>query len=368
MAGEIIPFAQLGAQGGLAAYLDVPEFAAALADQEQDITIYASFPQISLKGKAWTVVQGDERKVMMKPDGSGEQVQTLEGVFLRINDKARTYFKGEFKEGAENVKPTCYSNDGVAPSDRSVEKQSAKCATCPWAVFGSARQKDGTAGKGTACSQRARIAFAAPGALDKPHLLSVPPTSLRPLRDAIDAVKQRKIPYPVVLMKLGFVAEEASPVLRILPAGLLSKEDGIKAIGYREDSTVRAICGLDDLHVEREALPAPPPAEPGLASGLDAALAERAAVPTMQSALDSKAPTSASTPPAPPATPATPTVTATPAPPATPAPVIQPTVAAATPAPAAVVQPTIAPSKPQVTVAKDNLLGELGDLLGNLDG
>jgi hypothetical protein len=205
----------------LPAYVrNLNSLATLFAETEKDIQQFASYPTISIKGKTWTLVEGGERKVMMKPGGEeGEIAQFIEGVIVHSNDKARTYYAKRFTEqsAAEGEKPTCYSMDGIAPSPRSIEAQSPKCGSCQWSVFGSATKEDGTAGKGTACASNARLAFATVDKIDNPYLLRIPPKSLKPLRDAVAVLRERKIPYPVVVFRLGFDPQEASPVVTFRP-------------------------------------------------------------------------------------------------------------------------------------------------------
>lgn len=271
---------QAGAQ--LPAYLRDTQMMEQLAAVNDDVSNFASYPHLSIKGKVWSVVSGDERRVLMKPaPNDDETAQFVEGVMIRINDKARTYYKDKYTgtAEAEAAKPTCYSNDGLTPSDLSAEKQSDKCATCPWSVFGTATDEKGNARKGTACSSNARIAFATVDALDKPYLLRAPAKSLKPLRDAVKIIRDRNLPYTVIMMKLGFVAEEASPMLTFRPIGVLDEAHAMQAIAMRDDSTVRAICGLDERTVPTTTprhTPAPPPDEPSLAAELDKDIAAKA--------------------------------------------------------------------------------------------
>lgn len=331
----------------LPAYVrDLAQLGDLFKDTEKDVSQFASYPSISIKGKTWTLVEGGERKVMMKPGGEeGEIAQFIDVAIIRANDSARTFYAKKFTEAgaADGEKPACHSMDGIAPSPRAVEPQSAKCATCKHAVWGSAIKEDGTAGKGTACGQNARLAIAAPDAMDKPFLLRVPPKSLKPMRDAIAVLRERKLPYPVAVFRLGFDPKEASPVITFRPVGLLSDVKAQQSVGMREAMIVKQIIGQDEQRTD----PVEPPPLTQTHSELDAAIAAKAAADKAAATAPVPAPQPAPPPPPPPA----------------PAPV-----QAAAPGPDPF-QPS--PSEQTVQVlpagAGGGLLDELNSLLGNID-
>lgn len=319
-----------------------------LIDVNKDIVTTAPFPSLSIKGKVFTLVQDNEKKVLTKPDDPDEVLQSVTLVPLRINMKAKTYYSKQFKEGeSDGVRPDCYSFDGVAPSATSPKKQAEKCALCPHNVWGSRVSEDGT-GSGKACSDHARVAIAAPDKLDKPFLLRVPPKSLRPLKDALKLVKQKGIQYNEVILKVGFVAAEASPVLTFKPAAVLDDATYAKACELFDSEVVRAIVGADeDAAAAAHAAPAPAVE----ADELDAALAARDATRKAAAAA--------------PAAKAAPAVTADELDEAVAAPAPAPVPA---PAPAkAAKSKAAAPAPAAAAPAEGGLMGELDDLLGGFD-
>lgn len=351
---------------GLPAYLQNARFKEAADAINEEVSNFASFPVLSIKGKTWTLKQGDDAKVLKRKDQSGNEIedeplQHVEGVLIRINDKARTYYSDGYTVQADTqgAKPTCYSMDGVAPSPYSEKRQADKCAGCQWAAFGTARDEKGNARKGSACSSNARIAIAPVDAIDKPWLLRVPPTSLKPMRDVVDTIRKRQIPYSVLVMRLGFVPEEASPVLTFRPIGMLDEATADKALAAREDSTVKAICGLEE-RAPRNANPtaSPAPAAPVAAPKPSAAEETSSALDDI---LAGRAPAAQTAPAVP-----------TPSPSPAPAPVVATQVTPVSQADVAVAQPTAGtpPSQPSATVAVAGddaaMLAELNNMLGGL--
>jgi hypothetical protein len=245
-----------------------------IIDVSKDVVTMAQFPTLHFKGKVWSVSQNNERKVLR--NGEGEALQSVKLVPLRINMHTKTFYAKKFAgDESEGQRPDCFSMDGVSPSPHSPNKQSDKCAVCPHNQWGARISEDGR--KGKACSDRARMAVAEPESLDTPYLLSVPPTSLRPLKDGIKSAKARGVEYNEVVFKVGFELEEASPVLKFTPFGVLSDEAYESACEAYESEVVRAICGLDEGSAMASApAPAPAPAPMALKEDpLAAALAAR---------------------------------------------------------------------------------------------
>jgi hypothetical protein len=217
-----------------------------LLDVNKDIVTVAAFPNLSIKGKVFTLVQNNERRVLMKPDEPDEVMQSLKVAFLRINMASKTYYKKKYsEEDSEFARPDCSSMDGIAPDAGVPEPQSKKCAICPHNQWGSRVSEDNT-GKGKACSDHARIAIADPRSLDKPMLLRVPPASLKPLReDALKKVKARQLQYNEVVFQIGFDREAPAPKLTFKPIGVMDDVMYAAACDQFETDIVRAIVGLD---------------------------------------------------------------------------------------------------------------------------
>jgi hypothetical protein len=254
---NIIPFDS----GNLPAYLRGAE-AAGIND---DLTAHASsgFPVLSIKGKTFSVSRGGERTVLMNPKDPDSVASSLELVILKANKGTSKvfYIKG-YVEGGEATKPDCFSNEGTKP-DASVEKpQSKSCAVCPKAQWGSKISDDGR--KGKACQDSVRIAVAAADAINDPMLLRVPPASIKALGEFGDLLKKRgggKLAYNMVVTRVGFVTEEASPKLTFKPVGMLSDEAYALVKDTVQSDTVQSILGngyaFESAELEVEPTPVP---------------------------------------------------------------------------------------------------------------
>ncbi len=260
---KLVPF---DSSSALPAYLTAD---ASYLDVNKEVVRAQGFPVMSIKGMKFTLNKDGVKKVVTKPDDPDEVAQSLGVVFVRANLNAKTFYMKKYEEGeSDNVRPTCYSQDGQAPSANAQEPQSAKCAICKHNQWGSKISESGKEGK--MCQDNARIAISAPDALD-PMLLRVPPASLKNLRETLKIIAARKVPYNSVVIKVGFDRESPSPKLTFKPVGLLD-DAGFGAVReVYDEELVRSIVGLDDFGMD------PVAAKPAAvdADELDAALAAR---------------------------------------------------------------------------------------------
>lgn len=327
-------------------------------DVNKDIVVAAQYPTMSIKGKVWTLVKDAERRTLTKVvDGEEEVVQAITVAMLRINLGAKVYYAKKFdNDDSEGARPDCHTMDGITPSPQSPNKQANKCAICPHNQWGSRVSDDGVS-KGKACSDHARVAIADPNALDKAMLLRVPPASLKPLKDALKMMKTRDLQYNEGVYRISFDKDAASPKLVIKPIGLLNDAGYEKAVELFDGELVRAIAGIDEVEAAAAAAPAPKADEVD-ANELDAALAGRKAV-------QKAAATPAPAPKAKVATVDADELAAVvekkaPAPAPRPAPAPKPT-----PAPAPAPEPVA--TTPVDMTGGDDLLAEMGAMLGMLD-
>lgn len=118
----------------------------------------------------------------------------LEVVILAAQD-ARVYYEAGMEETGSGTPPDCSSPDGVT----GLGNPGGSCADCPFAQWGSAND-----GRGKRCSQR-KQALVLTKHSNLPYLLSVPPTSLKPLRQYMLALTGQGLPYYGVVTELSLV-------------------------------------------------------------------------------------------------------------------------------------------------------------------
>lgn len=246
----------LDASGALPAYL---KNRAGLAQVNSDVLSSGpSFPVLSIKGKIFTMVKGGEKKVLTRVvDGEEEPRSFVQLAVVRANVKSRVFYAKGYVEGeSDGAKPTCFSQDGVAPHPGASEPQAKKCQACPHSVWGSKPTRAGSEdeGKGTACTVNTRLAVIDPEDPSMPFLLRVPAGSKKNYAEVVKVADNRSIPYNALVLRVGFDPEAPSPRLTFKPVGVLSDAMYEKVNAMYDTDEIKEIVGLE--------MPAAAPAEP----------------------------------------------------------------------------------------------------------
>jgi hypothetical protein len=224
------------------------------ADLQGGVSI--GYPIVSYKGKTWQVVENGERMLITMPD-SDDPAPAINAVIVRANPHlSKVYYPEGYEEGSTE-KPTCHSNDSIAPAVDAAEPQSKKCAICPHNQFGSKITESGARGK--ACSDARRLAIAPENDYSRAMLLRVPAMSLKEMLTYADQLTKRGVAYQTLVTRIGFDHTVAYPKLTFKPQRWLT-EDEVAAVQELYDSdSVLAITALNaPSYVEAEA-----PAETG---------------------------------------------------------------------------------------------------------
>jgi hypothetical protein len=244
---NIIPFES----GNLPAYFKEVD----VASLNTDLTNHSGggFPIISIKGKIFTVVRDGVRTVLPNPKDPDSPATAIDVVVVKANKgTSKVFYAGGYSEGGDQKKPDCFSNTGDRPDPSVKSPQAKSCATCTHNQWGSRTGENG--GKGKACQDSVRIAIAAPGMINDPMLLRVPPASIRALGEFGQACAKRGLPYNAVVTKLGFDMESPTPKLVFRPVGMLDDKGFAQVQDVANGDTVASILGKVG---SAEALPAP---------------------------------------------------------------------------------------------------------------
>lgn len=222
---------------------EVPSWLAAFSpepDEGLSAGVTPSFSVLSIRGRAWRIVQGSEERVITLP-GSDDPAPSIEVVLLRGNPAvSKTYYKEGYVEGADGA-PDCFSHDGITPDPASPHPQSDKCATCPMNVWGSKVTPSGT--KVKACADNRRLAVAPSGALDSPMLLRIPAASLGELAEFGRMLDKKGVPYHAVVTRMGFDTSVAYPKVTFKPQRFLDEAQFKQASATRDSDLVSDIIG-----------------------------------------------------------------------------------------------------------------------------
>ena len=220
------------------------------------------FPVVSIKGKVFHIQRGDERTLITKPGEDDEPASSIEVVILSSNpNKSKVYYAAGYEEGSTS-KPTCYSNNGVAPAADAEEPQSKKCAVCPQNQWGSRVTDNG--GKGKACGDSLRLAIAPAGQLNDPMLLRVPAATLKVLGAYGAQLAKRGVEPKHVVTKIGFDYNVAHPALTFKAVRFVEADEleEVQSTLRDEADTIGQIIGTSEPVASVEAIANDAPAEP----------------------------------------------------------------------------------------------------------
>lgn len=238
MASAIIPFESAKLPAHLSSLFQVERLGSAPS---------AGFSVISIKGKVFHKVQGDERELITKP-GEDEPASSIEVVIVARNPhRSKVFYATGYTEGSD-AKPTCYSNNGVSPEDDAQEPQAKKCATCVHNQWGSRVSENGA--KGKACADSQRLAVAPIGLINDPMLLRVPAASLKQLDQFGETLVKRGVPYQLVATKIGFDYSVAHPALTFKPIGLVDDATAQQIAEVAKSEVVQQIIGVVSVPAE----------------------------------------------------------------------------------------------------------------------
>lgn len=189
----------------------VPDYLREAADSTtKDIAGSSGGKQISIKGGVWRMVVGGE-EVAKNEERAMNIVVIAAGKGV-----SRTFYAEKYEEG-KDIKPACWSAEGVVPNEEVPNPQGKTCATCPQNIEGSGE------GKSRACRYSKRLAVALENDISgNIYRLSVPAKSYfgkaegdkMPLQAYGKFLSGHGIPITGVVTEARFDTDEAVPVLK----------------------------------------------------------------------------------------------------------------------------------------------------------
>jgi hypothetical protein len=190
-------------------------------DTTKDIAGSSGGKQISIKGGVWRMVVGGE-EVAKNEDRSLNVVVIATGKGV-----SRTFYAEKYEEG-KDIKPACWSAEGVVPNTEVLTPQSKTCATCEQNIEGSGE------GKARACRYSKRIAVALENDIGgNVYRLSVPAKSYfgradgdkMPLQAFGKFLSGHGIPITGIVTEARFDTSEAVPVLKFRAVRPLNRDE-----------------------------------------------------------------------------------------------------------------------------------------------
>lgn len=217
--------------------------------------VSGGYPIISIKGKIFTRVAGDDREIIKKP-GEDDPASSIEVVILKQNPHlSKVFYTGNYTEGSDE-KPLCYSNNGLTPETDAQQPQAKTCAACSRNVWGSRITENG--GKGKECSDSRRIAVAPLGLLNDPMLIRIPAASLKAIDQYGDSLVKRQVPYQLVVTRIGFDYSVAHPALTFKALGMVDEASATEVVETLHGTLVDRIIGILPSEFAQQAATAAP--------------------------------------------------------------------------------------------------------------
>ena len=235
----------------------IPDYLREAADATtKDIAGSSGGKQISIKGGVWRMVVGGE-EVAKNEDRAMNFVVIASGKGV-----TRTFYADKYEEG-KDIKPACWSAEGVVPNPEVQNPQSSSCATCPQNIEGSGD------GKARACRYSKRLAVALENDIGgNIYRLSVPAKSYfgraegekMPLQAFGKFLSGHGIPITGIVTEARFDTAEAVPVLKFRAVRPLTKEEWELGKAQSQTEDARQAIELKMVPSKAESMPALPQA------------------------------------------------------------------------------------------------------------
>jgi len=235
----------------------IPDYLREASDATtKDIAGSSGGKQISIKGGVWRMVVG------------GEEVAKNEERAMNIvvisagKGVSRTFYADKYEEG-KDIKPACWSAEGVVPNEEVPNPQGKTCATCPQNIEGSGD------GKSRACRYSKRLAVALENDIGgNIYRLSVPAKSYfgkadgdkMPLQAYGKFLSGHGIPITGVVTEARFDTAEAVPVLKFRAVRPLTREEWELAKSQSQTEDAMQAVEFKMVPSKKESQPALPPA------------------------------------------------------------------------------------------------------------
>lgn len=210
-------------QANLPDYLKAYMAQGTSSDADSMSAVKTSVPRVSLKGKRFKFVNGEEES-----KGS----DTIHVAILAVEPPGQLMNKVFYKGGynpQDTAPPDCASSNGISPDAWVSDPCAELCAKCPNNMFGSATSTSGK--KAKACKDSKVLWVAKPDDIDGTVFgLKVPVTSLKNMAEYGKVIKSIGAPLAAVITELSMDQDNEFPLLQFKNVGFLNQETGSKAM------------------------------------------------------------------------------------------------------------------------------------------
>lgn len=211
-----------------------------------------SHPRISIKQNRFRLVD-DQGQEFVVPQ------LFLDIIIVGANPVvSKIYYAGAYNPNAADFEaPTCFSDNGTAPSSRATTPQSPTCGTCPLNAWGSKITPAGA--KIKACSDSKKMAvILADNPTGLVYELRVPGASLENIKSIVDMLNERKVPLPGLVIRVQFDENTDYPKLVFSPQTYITEAQKAAVLDVLDGEEVKEAVGLSDIAFNPGPAIAPP--------------------------------------------------------------------------------------------------------------
>ena len=158
---------------------------------------------------------------------------TLDTIIVGANPRvSKVFYAKAFDASAENIRPDCWSNDGLKPDVSLEAPVHNSCADCPNNVLGSKILPSGA--KSKMCADQRHLAVVAAADPTKVYSLTVPVSGMKALREYFKDLGNYNIGPEEVVTELGFDDAASYPKITFkqksfVPEKAISRVDNLLA-------------------------------------------------------------------------------------------------------------------------------------------
>jgi hypothetical protein len=152
-----------------------------------------AFPKVSIRASRYRLVEdGVETPVGI----------TLDVIIVGVSPNISKVFYAKPFDGNLDVRPDCFSNDGVRPDSSVQAPIASSCASCPHNVLGSKMNPSGA--KSKLCGDQRHLGVVAAADPTKVYALTVPVSGMKNLREYFKHLQNYGLSPEEVITELGF--------------------------------------------------------------------------------------------------------------------------------------------------------------------
>jgi hypothetical protein len=188
------------------------------------ISAGGGLPRVSIRGRAFHIVEGDEETTLTTPDGEYNLKSIKVAVIAARPTLSKRYYDKPYDPNVE-LEAACFSIDAITPNPGVPAAPAKACASCPMNVWGSGR------GNSKLCSDYKRVVVvpvAETGELVpwggevRGFVLDIPAASLKNFRSYTAQLTSHKVPVQAAITSIKF--EEAEfPLLGFNFSGVITE-------------------------------------------------------------------------------------------------------------------------------------------------